>query len=614
MNSLLLDVGGPDYLAVLAHEFYHMIQFANDANEDSWVNEGMADVAIEVNGFGDLTSSHTSDYSTTPGDQLTHWESQLYDYGNAYSFFSYFLSHYGPADDPATPVKENYALAEDITKVEADGLAGVDAVLAGNPYKASLDPYYHSRTANDVYLDRAVANVINDSSVGAGQYGYDAPLSSFKVAPTDSTSGPGTGSGTGRTYGDQIVAVDSAADGRFTVDGEPEIPIVLNTPTSGGHELWSNRVDETTTWAERTAVLPAGGSPHLRFNYWYDLEEDYDYAYLRVSDDGGATWTNLACCGSRTTNPNGNNRGNGITGVSGATTLDPTAKWQAADVDLSAYAGKTVTIRFEYVTDPAVNNPGLTLDDVELVDGSTAIWPKATFESGLDGFERRRQRRADLPPHHAQLAEPARPPAREAGQRHHGLALDGRRHRLDRPGGGRRGRIPHVRDLQLADADHVGDLRLHVVVDRRGPRAAHACDAVGAGRQQGAAELDAGGQRRHAAAGEVPRPGVAGPRRAPNRRRRGRPRQVELELQPRQRAVAAVLAQEAERVVELLRHGAGAVPRRLVAPHLPRPDLAAGRCAVGVDVLRLGAQRAGGQDDRRGVRGRRRHLGGSLER
>ncbi|HEV3478545.1 MAG TPA: hypothetical protein VG144_03755, partial [Gaiellaceae bacterium] len=125
MNSLLFTPGTATYDSILAHEFYHMIQFANDANEETWVNEGMADVAIEVNGLGGTTGSHTSDYANHPEDQLTNWDGELYDYGNAYSFFSYFLEHYGPADDPATPFKENYALARQITQFERDGLAGI---------------------------------------------------------------------------------------------------------------------------------------------------------------------------------------------------------------------------------------------------------------------------------------------------------------------------------------------------------------------------------------------------------------------------------------------------------------------------------------------------------
>jgi hypothetical protein len=388
MNSLLFTPGTATYDSILAHEYYHMIQFANDANEETWVNEGMADVAIEVNGFGSLTSSHTSDYANTPEDQLTTWDGELYDYGNAYAYFSYFLEHYGPNDDAATEVKENYALAQPVTQFERDGLAGVDDILASNPYKSSLAASYQDNTANDVYLDRAVANVINDRSVADGQYGY-GQLAAFSVNPHGGSSTyPASDSGDTRPYGDRIYVFDSVADGDFEVNADPLIPIVNNLDgmPSPTHELWGNRVDESVTFAERDAVLPAGSSPRLKFGYWYDIEQDFDYAYLRVSDDGGATWDNLECCGAEgpDTNPNGNNRGNGITGLSGGPLLGPI--WQNADVDLSAYAGKTVKIRFEYVTDPAVLHPGFTVDNVELVAGGTEIWPLATFEGGLDGF------------------------------------------------------------------------------------------------------------------------------------------------------------------------------------------------------------------------------------
>ena len=396
MNSLLFAPGSTTYNSILAHEFYHMIQFANDANEDTWVNEGMADVAIEVNGLGGTTGSHTSDYANNADDQLTNWDGQLYDYGNAYSFFSYFLEHYGPPDNPATPFKENYALARQITQFERDGLTGMDDILAANPYRAGLAASYQDNTANDVYLDRAVANVVNDRSLADGQYGY-GQLAGFEVNPhggfgsypaSEDGSATAADPALGRVYGDRVYFFDSAGDGTFSLNADGVVPIVDNEAgmPSPNHELWSNRVDESTTFAERTADLRVAMAPHLRFGYWYDIEEDFDYAYLRVSDDGGATWDNLVCCGSRATNPNGNNHGNGITGRSGAILPTDGPRWQTADVDLSAYAGKVVTVRFEYVTDPAVNEPGFTVDNVQLVDGGTQIWPTATFESGLDGF------------------------------------------------------------------------------------------------------------------------------------------------------------------------------------------------------------------------------------
>ena len=39
------------YDGTLAHEFQHMIHWANDRNEDSWVNEGMSELASYLNGF-----------------------------------------------------------------------------------------------------------------------------------------------------------------------------------------------------------------------------------------------------------------------------------------------------------------------------------------------------------------------------------------------------------------------------------------------------------------------------------------------------------------------------------------------------------------------------------
>ena len=85
----------------------------------------------------------------------------------------------------------------------------------------------------------------------------------------------------------------------------------------------------------------------------YDIELDWDYAYLTVN--GTAVPTNL----STTTNPNGQNFGQGITGDSGGNFVDLTA-------DLSAFAGQTVEIGFRYWTDPAVANPGFFVDNIAI--------------------------------------------------------------------------------------------------------------------------------------------------------------------------------------------------------------------------------------------------------
>ncbi|MDP8961849.1 MAG: immune inhibitor A [Actinomycetota bacterium] len=392
MNSALLDPGSETYRGVLAHEFYHMIQFANDANEESWVNEGMAMIAMEVNGF-DL-SGYLSAYAESPDDQLTHFTQQPLEYGNAYTFLSYLLEHYGPPDDPATAFRENYALGVPITRVAADGMSGLDEVLATNPYRAGLHPYYRDRTANDVYLDRGVANILNDRSIDAGQYGY-MTLASFKIRPNGQFSSyPVSREGALHPFAEQYLVFDSRGDGSFRLEGEPTIPIVDNLAgmPSPRHELWLNRGDQMETFVVRAADLTRASAPTLRFGYWYDLEEDFDYVYLQVSEDGGSTWVNLDCvCGSRRTDPNRSNRGNGITGKSGAGPVGgitgATPRWGRAKQDLSAYVGRKILLRFLYDSDDAVNNPGFTLDNVSLEDRGGHIWPLETFEAGPGAFQ-----------------------------------------------------------------------------------------------------------------------------------------------------------------------------------------------------------------------------------
>jgi hypothetical protein len=108
---------------------------------------------------------------------------------------------------------------------------------------------------------------------------------------------------------------------------------------------------------------------------WYDIETNWDYAYLEVSLDQGVTWSTVP--GNRTIdyNPNGTNRGNGITGSSGM--------WVHATFDLSAFLGSGngfLLIRFTYETDSNIYNEGLYVD---LVDPTVRCDERLTLASGI---------------------------------------------------------------------------------------------------------------------------------------------------------------------------------------------------------------------------------------
>ncbi|HEX2996741.1 MAG TPA: hypothetical protein VHP14_18105, partial [Anaerolineales bacterium] len=60
-----------------------------------------------------------------------------------------------------------------------------------------------------------------------------------------------------------------------------------------------------------------------------------------------------------------------------------TSGWKTEEVDLSKFAGKKVQIRFEYVTDAALNGEGFLLDDVKI----EAIDYQSDFETDDGGWK-----------------------------------------------------------------------------------------------------------------------------------------------------------------------------------------------------------------------------------
>ena len=56
--------------------------------------------------------------------------------------------------------------------------------------------------------------------------------------------------------------------------------------------------------------------------------------------------------------PNGDNYGNGFTGLSNG--------WIQEKMDLTPYAGQQIQIRFEYLTDDGPGQAGIILDDIEI--------------------------------------------------------------------------------------------------------------------------------------------------------------------------------------------------------------------------------------------------------
>jgi len=122
--------------------------------------------------------------------------------------------------------------------------------------------------------------------------------------------------------------------------------------------VWSNRADESDTRLTRAFDLTGVSRATLRFWTWYHIEEGWDYAYVTVSTDGGARWTPLTGPRMTTEDPHSNAYGPGYTGQSGG--------WVEETIDLSPYAGQEILLRFEHITDDAMTQPGLVVDDIRI--------------------------------------------------------------------------------------------------------------------------------------------------------------------------------------------------------------------------------------------------------
>ncbi|NUR06064.1 MAG: M6 family metalloprotease domain-containing protein [Nocardioidaceae bacterium] len=177
------------------------------------------------------------------------------------------------------------------------------------------------------------------------------------------------------------------AQGAVVVLPKKEVKTELGAPYAGQQAWWSGQGDEMDHSMSRQVAVPAGGGT-LNMQAHWNIEDcgpdACDYAYVQVDDGSG--WKAIPSTTAGVTNAA---EGNGIDGVQTA--------WTPASFDLTPYAGKTVGIRVQYLTDPAAQGTdpslpaGIFLDDVSVkgADGSTVFTSgaEATPEGWtLDGF------------------------------------------------------------------------------------------------------------------------------------------------------------------------------------------------------------------------------------
>ena len=353
---------------VLAHEFQHMIHWYNDRNEETWMNEGFSELASFLNGYE--TGGFDQAYTDNPDIQLTDWPDQdeltTPHYGAAFLFLTYFLDRFGEQATQALVAHPN------------NGMSSIDLIL---DEIGVADPLRnHVPNADDVFQDWVVASYLQDPAIADRRYTYN----NYSGVPNPSASETirncptQTETRTVHQYGVDYIRITCRGDYTLHFEGSPLIPVLPFDFHSGDYAFWSNRGDESDMTLTRTFDFTDHTGPlTLRYWTWYDLEVNYDYLYLEASSDG-ESWQILTTPSGTPEDPSGNSYGWGYNGQSGN---DGT--WIQETVDLSRFAGQQILLRFEYVTDAAVNGEGLLLDDIAIPE----IGYFTDFEDGDSSWE-----------------------------------------------------------------------------------------------------------------------------------------------------------------------------------------------------------------------------------
>ncbi|WP_075062765.1 choice-of-anchor J domain-containing protein [Ornatilinea apprima] len=341
---------GPDgtrpylYEGTVAHEYQHLLHDDYDSDEDTFVNEGMSELAEFLTGYGH-PDSHVEEAAEKPENSLVVWEDQgdleiLSDYGHAYLFQYYLMEKFG----------QGFIQAQ--FHNQGNGIAGVDATLS----ELGID-----KTFAEIYHDWAVALLI-DSTKYQGQYGFST--FDFKLdIGTPAAPNPEAYDKPGAPpWGTDYIWLDvDKKDVQKLIFNGVEYSMFPTSWTSDGEVLWSGTGDLVDNWA----IFEATGGGTLTFDTLYDLEDYWDFGFVQVSTDGGYTWTSLA--NEYTTgdyDPNALPKV--IENLPGLTSY--ITAWMPMSYDLSAYAGQDILIAFRLVTDWSTHYDGWYIDNVYVDD------------------------------------------------------------------------------------------------------------------------------------------------------------------------------------------------------------------------------------------------------
>jgi len=144
-------------ICITIHELNHLIWWNNDWNDCQFIDEGLANYAIDNAGYDFwVTEAVVNQFLLHPEISLLYFVreyGELWDssYGQAYLFVTYLANRFGNE------------FTKQLVFTAEDGAIAIDVVL---------DYFGYDQTFNDIYLDWITACVLDDPSFEGGIYGF----------------------------------------------------------------------------------------------------------------------------------------------------------------------------------------------------------------------------------------------------------------------------------------------------------------------------------------------------------------------------------------------------------------------------------------------------------
>jgi hypothetical protein len=248
------------------------------------------------------------------------------------------------------PIAGIMTLRGHIYAKDGTALTGAKIEVVGTPFKATS-------AADGAY---AIANI------GAGTYSLRIMAQGYSVLEAERAIEDGVAADFVLAPVVAMLSTDfEASNGGFVASGSPAPGWQWGAVagTHSGSKGWATSLGATyadnASWKLDMSVTLPAGHPGLRFWHSYDTEANYDGGNVQVAGNGSSSFVVVT--------PINGYRGN-VSSLGGAGFSGKSSGWVQDTIDLSAYAGQRVTIRWAFASDGSVNARGWLIDDVAVTN------------------------------------------------------------------------------------------------------------------------------------------------------------------------------------------------------------------------------------------------------